>query len=81
MPQARCHRGTPIDVLNDLGFAGVQNACVDYGQVIVITDKFRYPDTAKLIAVWIENGHWEDIDRPSREAWAQTGRVPRWDGR
>jgi hypothetical protein len=40
-----------------------------------------FPDTAQLIAVWIENGHWEDIDSLSREAWAQTSRVPRWDGR
>jgi len=40
-----------------------------------------YPDTAQLIAVWIENGHWQDIGSLSKEAWAQTGRVPRWDGR
>jgi hypothetical protein len=39
-----------------------------------------YPDTAQLIAVWIENGHWENIGRLSKEAWAQTGRVPQWDG-
>jgi len=40
-----------------------------------------YPDTAQLIAVWIENGHWQDIGSLSKEAWAQTGRVPRWHGR
>jgi uncharacterized protein (TIGR00661 family) len=40
-----------------------------------------YPDTAQLIAVWIDNGHWEDIDSLSREAWTQTGRVPHWDSR
>ena len=40
-----------------------------------------YPDTAQLIADWIENGHWEDIGSLSKEAWAKTGRVPRWDGR
>jgi len=40
-----------------------------------------YPDTAQLIADWIENGHREDIGSLSREAWAQTGLVPRWDGR
>ncbi len=40
-----------------------------------------YPDTAQLIAVWIENGHWQDIGSLSKEAWAQTGRAPRWDGR
>lgn len=40
-----------------------------------------YPDTAQLITVWIENGRWEDIGSLSKEAWAQTGRVPRWDGR
>ena len=40
-----------------------------------------YPDTAQLIAVWIKNGHWEDIGRLSKEAWAQTGRVPRLYGR
>jgi predicted glycosyltransferase len=40
-----------------------------------------YPDTAQLIADWIENGRWEDIGSLSQEAWAQTGRVPRWDGR
>ena len=38
-----------------------------------------YPDTAQLIAVWIENGRWEDIGSLSKETWAQTGRVPRWD--
>ena len=40
-----------------------------------------YPDTAQLISDWIEKGRWEDIDSLSKEAWAQTGRVPRWDGR
>jgi hypothetical protein len=40
-----------------------------------------YPDTAQLIAAWIENGQWENIGRLSKEAWAQTGRVPQWDGR
>ncbi|MFO7687723.1 MAG: glycosyltransferase family protein [Desulfobacterales bacterium] len=39
-----------------------------------------YPDTAQLIAAWVENGRWEDIGSLSREAWALTGRVPRWDG-
>jgi uncharacterized protein (TIGR00661 family) len=40
-----------------------------------------YPDTGQLIAVWIENGRWEDIGSLSKETWAQTGRVPRWDDR
>ena len=31
-----------------------------------------YPDTAKMIADWIEDGNWEDIEGLSQKAWSKT---------
>jgi predicted glycosyltransferase len=31
-----------------------------------------YPDTARLLALWVESGHWEDIERLARQAWSGT---------
>jgi uncharacterized protein (TIGR00661 family) len=29
----------------------------------------RYPDVARLVAEWIESGHWEDVEGLARTAW------------
>jgi uncharacterized protein (TIGR00661 family) len=32
----------------------------------------KYPNVARLIAQWIESGHWEDVEGLSKSAWQQT---------
>jgi uncharacterized protein (TIGR00661 family) len=35
-----------------------------------------YPDTARLLALWVESGRWEDIEGLARLAWAAVDRLP-----
>jgi len=37
----------------------------------------KFPNVARLIAEWIEAGHWEDVDGLAKLAWAQTV-MPDW---
>jgi len=32
----------------------------------------KYPNVARLIARWIESGHWEDVEGLARDAWQKT---------
>ena len=32
----------------------------------------KYPDVARIIAIWLDSGRWEDVEGLAHEAWQQT---------
>ena len=62
-----------IDSLN-LGMAmkRLDPAFVDHFLDQPAGTPIKYPNVARLIAQWIESGHWEDVEGLANSAWQQT---------